>query len=180
MDKRLIFVLGGARSGKSTYAETLAKSLAERVLFVATAEAYDDEMRERIGRHRAERPSTWTTLEAPRDTAQAISEAGSGHEVVLLDCLTLLAANILLMLPEDCSQEAANEALLSEVEGLLAVYAAGSASWIVVSNEVGMGVVPPTRLGRFYRDMLGRGNQRAAMVADEVLLMVAGLPWKLK
>lgn len=181
MVRRLIFILGGARSGKSSYAENWLRDHAqqEAVLFVATAQAFDADMQERIARHRRERPPQWDTLEAPLGVAAALRQKNApGY--VLLDCLTLLTANILLTLPEDTTQEAANAAALAEVDALLAFFAAQSATWLVVSNEVGMGVVPPTRLGRFYRDMLGRANQRLAAAADEVILLVAGLPWRLK
>jgi adenosylcobinamide kinase/adenosylcobinamide-phosphate guanylyltransferase len=182
MPKRLIFLLGGARSGKSHYAEQWARTTGHQVLFVATAQAFDEEMRERIQRHQAERPATWHTLEAPQQVAPALQSALASdlHDIVLLDCITLLAANVLLALAEDCTQEEANQAVLVEIEQLLSVYQQSSATWLVVSNEVGMGVVPPTRLGRLYRDALGRANQRLAQQADEVLLLVAGLPWRLK
>lgn len=180
MAGRLIFLLGGARSGKSRYAETWAREQGGNVLFVATAQAFDDEMRERIARHRQERPAGWTTVEAPRQTGAAIQAALAGHDTVLVDCITLLASNVLLALPEDVAQDAVNRAVLAEIDALLAVQAASAATWLVVSNEVGMGVVPPTRLGRFYRDALGYANQRLAQAADEVLLLVAGLAWRLK
>ena len=180
MAKRLIFLLGGARSGKSHYAETWARQQGGPVLFVATAEAKDADMRARIAHHRAARPADWHTLEAPREAARHIAACTYEYDTLLLDCLTLLTSNVLLALPESAPQHEANAAALAEVERLLEVYAASEASWLVVSNEVGMGVVPPTRLGRLYRDMLGRANQRVAQAADEVLLLVAGLPWRLK
>jgi adenosylcobinamide kinase / adenosylcobinamide-phosphate guanylyltransferase len=179
---KLTFILGGARSGKSTYAERLAKELGGRVLYVATAQAFDDEMRKRIARHREERPPQWQTLEAPLLTGEALRETlpHEPFDVVLIDCITLLAANALLALPDESTQEEATRAILIEIDSLIGVYQESTASWIVVSNEVGMGVVPPTRLGRFYRDALGRANQQFAAAADEVILMVAGLPWHLK
>ena len=180
MAKRLIFLLGGARSGKSRYAETWARGQGERVLFVATAEPHDADMRARVAAHRQSRPADWHTLEAPRETARQIAACPFAHDTLLLDCLTLLTSNILLELPDSATQREANDAALAEVERLLEVYAASEASWLVVSNEVGMGVVPPTRLGVLYRDMLGRANQRVAQAADEVLLLVAGLAWRLK
>jgi len=182
MPKRLIFLLGGARSGKSHYAEQWARTAGRQVLFVATAQAFDEEMHDRIQRHQAERPAGWQTLEAPQQVAAALQPqlASASYDTVLLDCVTLLAANVLLALPEDCTQEAVNQAVLAEIDELLAVYQQAQATWLVVSNEVGMGVVPPTKLGRLYRDALGRANQRLAQQADEVLLLVAGLPWRLK
>ena len=180
MAKRLIFLLGGARSGKSHYAENWARQRGGRVLFVATAEPRDADMRARIAEHRETRPADWHTLEAPRDTARQIAACPFAYDTLLLDCLTLLTSNILLELPETATQREANAAVLNEVERLLEAYGESAASWLVVSNEVGMGVVPPTRLGVLYRDMLGRANQRLAGAADEVLLLVAGLPWRLK
>ncbi len=180
MAKRLIFLLGGARSGKSHYAETWARQQGKRVLFVATAEPNDADMRQRVADHRDSRPAAWHTLEAPRNTARSIAACPYVYDTLLLDCLTLLTSNILLDLPESATQSDANAAVLAEVERLLDVYAASEANWLVVSNEVGMGVVPPTRLGLLYRDMLGRANQRVAGAADEVLLLVAGIAWRLK
>lgn len=181
MERKLIFLLGGARSGKSRQAQEWAEQNGQRVLFVATAQAFDDDMRERIVRHQAERPAAWATLEAPRHAGNAIAATPDAHDVVVVDCLTLLASNALLTLPEACTQEEANAIVMGEVDELLAAYAAAPpAAWLVVSNEVGMGIVPPTQLGRLYRDALGRANQRMAQAADEVLLLVAGLPWRLK
>lgn len=180
--RHLTLVLGGARSGKSSYAEAWARAQGESVLFVATAQAFDDEMRERIARHRAERPPNWHTLEAPHQTGGAIRAALAAHDcaTVVVDCMTLLASNALLRLPETGTQAEATAAVLAEVDGLLGAYRASDARWLIVSNEVGLGVVPPTRLGRFYRDALGRANQQIALAADEVLFIIAGLPWRLK
>ena len=180
MAGRLILLLGGARSGKSRYAEAWAQAHGRRVLFVATAQAFDDEMRQRIARHRSDRPAAWDTVEAPLHVGAAIRAALAGHDTVLVDCITLLASNVLLAQPEDATQDVVNRAILTEIDDLLAEQVASSATWLIVSNEVGMGVVPPTRLGRFYRDALGYANQRLAQAADEVLLLVAGLPWRLK
>lgn len=187
MERKLIFLLGGARSGKSRHAQEWAEQNGTRVLFVATAQAFDDDMRARIARHQAERPAAWTTLEAPFRAGSAIAAAlaavpaAAAHDVVVVDCLTLLASNALLTLPEECTQDEANAIVMGEVEGLLAACEASApAVWLVVSNEVGMGIVPPSVLGRLYRDALGRANQRIAQAADEVLLLVAGLPWRLK
>jgi adenosylcobinamide kinase/adenosylcobinamide-phosphate guanylyltransferase len=179
-DKRLILVLGGARGGKSAYAESLAADLSDDVLFVATAQPGDEEMRQRIARHRARRPKAWRTLEAPLEVGAAIGGAEAG-EVVLLDCLTVLISNVLMEHQvDDIPTDEAEAAVMAEVERLLEAYRAGRATWIVVSNEVGMGLVPDYPLGRAYRDLLGRANQRVAGAADEVILMVAGLAWRLK
>lgn len=182
MAKRLIFLLGGARSGKSTYAENWAQQHGTNVLFVATAQGFDDEMRERITHHRNSRPSHWHTLEAPLNVGAAIKQKlnEAAFDTVLLDCITLLTSNVLLTLSENSTEAQVNRAVLAETDAILAAYSNTDAAWLIVSNEVGMGVIPPTKLGRLYRDALGRANQRIAHAADEVLLLVAGLPWTLK
>src|SRR5262245_25154568 len=131
MAQRLIFLLGGARSGKSRYAEEWARQQGGRVLFVATAQAFDTEMEERIRRHRQERPPEWTTLEAASGAGEAIQNAlsAASYELVLVDCLTLLAANVLLALPEEATQLEVNRAVLAETDRLLATVHASQATW---------------------------------------------------
>ena len=183
MGKHLTLILGGARSGKSSYAEQLAAQRGTRVAYVATAQAWDDEMTLRIANHQAQRPAHWHTVESPTQVGAtlAAAEAAAGDwEVVLVDCLTLLASNVLLTLPEPVATPDAEAALRAEIEALLTAYTASNASWILVSNEVGLGIVPAYPLGRVYRDALGRANQQLAAVADEVLFMVAGLPMRVK
>lgn len=176
----MTLILGGARSGKSALAQKMAAEGGRAVLYVATATAGDEEMATRIAAHRAERPAHWHTLEAPLQVGAAIAAAGAAAEVVLVDCLTLLANNILGRLPETISAPEAEAALAAEVDDLLTAYQASGAEWIIVSNEVGLGLVPPYPLGRVYRDALGRANQRLAAASDDVLFMVAGLPLALK
>jgi len=181
----LTFLLGGVRSGKSARAVTLAtdRQGSGRVLFVATAEALDDEMSARISAHRRERPPTWDTLESPLALDTEVDRAiGAQHEpyaVIVIDCLTLWVSNVLLSLSDD---EDADTIIATRVADLLDVRTrtSGQTSWIVVSNEVGLGVVPPSSLGRRYRDLLGRANQLVAAAADDVTLMVAGLELALK
>ncbi len=185
MAKRMTLILGGARAGKSAHAERLARESGGAVLYVATAEAGDEEMRARIAEHRARRPEEWTTLEAPRDVGAAIVARGGDFDVVLVDCLTLLASNVILALAGGDSADSicpneAQAALGDEIDALLACCRRTSAAWFVVSNEVGLGLVPPSPLGRLYRDALGAANQRVAREADEVLFMVAGLPMRVK
>lgn len=172
------FILGGARSGKSSYAQRLADEHGGRVLYVATATAGDEEMKTRIENHRAERPPAWRTLESPLNVGQAIQQELVDHsvDVILLDCMTLLATNVLLQLPETASEKEASDALDMEVDALLDCMTRSKADWIIVSNEVGLGLVPPYPLGRIYRDALGRANQKLAAHADRTILMVAGLP----
>lgn len=180
MPKRMTLILGGARSGKSTYAQKLAAERGHHVLYVATAEARDDEMAARISVHQAERPDHWRTLDAPLRVGERITDKIGSADVVLLDCLTLLASNVIAPLPEPISYEAAETSLRREIDGLIDAYSKSTAEWILISNEVGLGLVPPYPLGRVYRDALGRANQRLAGVADEVLFLVAGLPMKIK
>ncbi len=180
MSRRMTLLLGGARSGKSTLALRLATEAGGSVGFVATAMASDDEMTVRIANHQAERPAEWRTYELPTRTGAGLPTGPDAAVVLILDCVTLLAANVLMALPEPIEGAAAEAALDAEIGWLLDAYRSGSSQWIVVSNEVGLGLVPPYPLGRVYRDALGRANQRLAAEADEVLLLVAGLPMRLK
>ncbi len=175
MGKRLALVLGGARSGKSDFAQALAlKRAGGDVLFVATAEALDDEMRARIALHRAARDLRWRTLEAPRRVAQALATAPHAKGV-LIDCLTVWTSNILL-----ASEPTAEQELARELNDLFEWYQASNTELIIVSNEVGMGLVPEYELGRAYRDLLGTANQQVAANADEVFWLCAGIPLELK
>ena len=179
----LTLLLGGVRSGKSARAVALADALAGadgRVLFAATAQAFDDDMTRRIAAHRAERPAHWHTVEAPLDLSGALSGALAAAEApyaaVVVDCLTLWTSNLLLALPDPRDAEVLATARAGElVDAVRASSSADGPRWIVVSNEVGLGVVPPTPLGRAFRDALGRVNQRFAAAADEVTLVVAGI-----
>ena len=166
-------VLGGVRSGKSRYALRLATK-AERVTFLATAERREDEeMRRKIERHRAERPQHWKTIEEPLNLADAIASAAD-CDLLVIDCLTLFAGKLLETQGGDMLAITARiDALCKGIEG-------SSCSIVLVSNEVGSGVVPAFELGRRYRDLLGEINQRVAAIADRVVLMVAGLPLALK
>ncbi|MBI4289747.1 MAG: bifunctional adenosylcobinamide kinase/adenosylcobinamide-phosphate guanylyltransferase [Chloroflexi bacterium] len=185
MDGKLTFILGGTRSGKSQLAVELASQRAENVLFVATAEPGDDEMRRRIGDHRRSRPPNWRTLEAPLGVGPALTRAFRSEGAVIVDCLSLLVSNILVQScsptpPGDMDVARAEKSVTTEMQQLLEATARLNASFIVVSNEVGMGLVPDNPLGRIYRDLLGLANQSVARSATEVILMVAGLPWRLK
>lgn len=180
MNKRLILILGGARSGKSSYAQRLAGLYSESVLYVATAEADDDEMEIRIAMHKNARPDHWRTLEVTSQVGEAISSFSYHADVVILDCLTLLTSNIISILDEPITYEIARQATNNELDNLLATYNSEEKVWIIVSNEVGLGLVPPYPLGRIFRDTLGLANQRLAVEADDVIFMVAGLPMLLK
>ncbi len=186
---RLILILGGARSGKSAFAERLAAGSGKPVAFIATATSGDDEMRERIARHRASRPHEWHTIEEPLDLAGALQQAYKLANVAILDCMTLWLSNMLLQQPGEKGREDQgnaegpitnslfDEQCMQRIEALLAATqnAQAGKTLIVVSNEVGLGIVPAYPLGRIYRDTLGYVNQRLARAADRVYLMVAGL-----
>ena len=177
MPKQLIFLLGGARSGKSSFAERLAQHRGGRVLYAATAEALDADMVRRIAAHRRQRPPEWDTLEEPVNLGSVLPSALQGYDTCLLDCLTLWVSNLLLSKEDNpCAQQE----IVAAANQLLEVYEQCPATWIVVSNEVGLGVVPPYPLGATYRDALGRVNQVMAARADRVYFMVAGLALEMK
>ena len=181
---RITLVTGGARSGKSRFAETLATQR-HRVCYAATAEALDEEMAERIAKHRARRPTHWTMLEAPLDLTSAIASIQQA-DTVLLDCLSLWTSNRLLALGDDAAPDwwqavaTLEETLTAEARALCAL--ARQADWdlVMVTNETGFGVVPASRLARAFRDLLGRLGQVVAADADTVYLVVAGLAVELK
>jgi adenosylcobinamide kinase/adenosylcobinamide-phosphate guanylyltransferase len=165
----LTLVLGGARSGKSTHAEQLLTAVPGPWTYVATAEPLDDEMRQRITMHQARRGEGWAICEAPYDLAGALSGSTAGGPC-LVDCLTLWLSNMLL----------AGRDIDEETETLVAALAKRSAPCIMVSNEVGLGIVPENALARAFRDAAGRLNQRIAGIADRVIFVAAGLPLTLK
>lgn len=178
--KKMCLILGGARSGKSTFALNLAKKIGGRVLFVATATPSDQFMEERIQKHRQERPQGWTTLEASKDVGNAIKCLLEKFDVVIIDCLTVLAGSRIIELVEPVSETQAWEAMKPEIEGIIDAWQSTDAMFIIVSNEVGLGVVPATNIGCAYRDALGRGNSHLAMHSTDVAFMVAGSPMWLK
>ena len=177
MAEKCILILGGARSGKSRYAQELAAKLSKKVLFVATGEALDEEMQARIDEHRKARPGSWRTLETATGIGKQIEKQIGDAEVVIIDCLTLLVSNLLGDEPDYLKAE---KQAMAEMNELVACINRLDASFIIVSNEVGMGLVPETRLGRLYRDLLGKANQFVARHASEVHFMVAGIPVKVK
>ena len=172
-----ILITGGARSGKSQFAQKLAIEVGGSVLFVATAEAKDEDMRLRIEAHRKSRPGSWKTLEAPLGISEIIGRHIGEAKIVVIDCITMLVANILLRGRDGAPAE---EPVLKEINALINRMDELEATFILVSNEVGLGLVPDNELGRRYRDCLGRANQILAQHADEVYLMVTGIPIRLK
>lgn len=168
---RTVLIIGGARSGKSAFALKKAGSFPGKKAYIATAEALDEEMKERIERHRGERGKDWETFEEPIKMAGVLKETGSGYNAAVIDCLTLWLSNLLLG-TEDPEEE---------IEGFLSLLREGDhPPLFVVSNEVGMGIVPDNPLSRRFRDLAGRLNQKVAGIADEVYLVTAGIPVRIK
>jgi adenosylcobinamide kinase/adenosylcobinamide-phosphate guanylyltransferase len=166
MNGRMVLVGGGARSGKSAFALAYARGLGQRRAFVATAEALDDEMAARIARHREERGGAFTTIEAPRELSAALETISA--DVVVVDCLTLWLSNLLVA-------DVAPAAIQDRIEALAAVLARRRFHAVLVSNEVGMGLVPETPLGRQFRDLTGWAHQRLARASDEIYLATMGI-----
>ena len=179
-----ILVTGGARSGKSNYAQDYAARSGKPVLFVATAEVGDDEMRRRIEAHRRSRPATWRTLEAAKDVGRRIQEEIGESKLVLLDCITLLVSNaiggFLSADGTDIDETKAEGAVMQEIDSLIKCLRTEKVDFLIVTNEVGLGLVPDNKLGRVYRDLLGKANQMLAREVDEVYFMISGLPMRVK
>jgi adenosylcobinamide kinase / adenosylcobinamide-phosphate guanylyltransferase len=182
----IIYITGGARSGKSSFAEKLLAHESD-VLYIATAVPLDDEMRRRIALHRERRPASWTTLEATADFETVIPRHAKEKRALLVDCVTIMVTNLMLrhpsmsadtITPDDA--DAAEELVLREIRGLLTAARHFTGQTLIVSNETGLGIVPATPLGRHFRDIAGRANQLIATAADTAYLMVSGIPVKIK
>ena len=171
--KSVTLVLGGVRSGKSHYAQQQGER-ASRVIFVATAQAYDDEMQRKIDLHRESRPQHWTTVEQPLALAAVIDGQGHACDLMIIDCLTFFAANLMDAYKEDAG------AIDAAITSLLSALASAPCSVVMVSNEVGSGVVPEYASGRRFRDLLGEINQKVARASSDVVMLFAGLPMALK
>ena len=167
---RLTLVLGGARSGKSRYAEALITGCPSPWIYLATAQAYDEEMTSRIAEHKARRPQGWRTIETPLDLAAAVMANGGSETPLLIDCLTLWLSNVMLT----------GRDVATACRELVDALTATAGPIVAVSNEVGLGIVPDNALARAFRDAQGRLNQDIAAAADRVILMTAGLPLTLK
>jgi len=177
-------ILGGARSGKSTFAQELALRSAAPVLFVATAAPGDEEMRQRIIKHQQERPATWQTLEVTTGIASKIAERAGRAQTVIIDCITLLVSNILLphttRADEEIDTDLIEEEVKTEINELVNCIRRAPAHFIIVTNEVGLGIVPDNKISRLYRDLLGKANQLLAEHADQVYFLAAGIPVRIK
>ena len=175
---RTIFITGGARSGKSRFAEQTASNYAAPLCYLATAQPLDDEMSRRISLHQQRRGDAWHTVEEPLQLAQALTENDGAFNVILIDCLTLWLSN-LLMLHEHLGAKA-EERILEDVLHLAETLRDMETPVIIVSNEVGMGIVPENRLARIFRDIAGQANQIIAAAAGEAWLVASGIPLRLK
>jgi adenosylcobinamide kinase/adenosylcobinamide-phosphate guanylyltransferase len=173
MANKVTFITGGARSGKSTFAEKLALEIAGKRAYLATAQALDAEMVVRIEHHRQRRGTAWDTYEEPLAIAELLKKLSGRYGVVLLDCLTLWLSNVMARSDEDSVVMARGDELVSAIRDF-------SGSCIIVSNEVGLGIVPDNALARRFRDLAGFVNQRVARTADEAYLLTSGIPLKIK
>lgn len=171
---KAIFVTGGTRSGKSQYALDVANLYGKRKAYLATAEALDDEMQERIKKHRQRRGKDWTIIEEPLGVNKVLVKIDGLYDVVVLDCVTIWISNLLTQ------YRGKEAAIIRQVEKLAKAAKEFTGTLVMVSNEVGMGIVPRNRLARQFRDLSGYANQKLAEVAEEVVMMVAGIPLKVK
>ena len=172
--KQLVFIVGGCRSGKSKYAlQTAEKIVAKCRIYIATCVPQDDEMKQRVAQHQKQRNSTWVTVEEPLDLTRAITENSRKADVVLIDCLTLWMSNLLMQTQDEA-------ALKNKIEHLVQALSQADCPVVVVSNEVGGGIVPENPLARQFRDIAGWANQSVAACADRVVWMVAGIPVTVK
>lgn len=176
--KRIVFITGGAKSGKSSFALKLAdewafkekQSTISQKAYIATAQALDEEMIDRIERHKKSRSKEWITFEEPIYLSNLIKDISSKYNIILIDCLTLWLSNLLLN----------NKNVEAEIESLISILSTMDCLMFIVSNEVGMGIVPENKLARRFRDLVGYINQRIAEIADDTYLVVSGMPIKLK
>ena len=173
--ENFIFITGGRRSGKSSFALELAGSFGARKLYIATARIFDAEMEERIARHRAERKSGWDTVEEPIEISRIIGEV-QGYDVILVDCLTLWLCNVM----HEGQGRVSDDAVMKEIDLLAEACRGSKAPVIVVSNELGSGIIPDNPLSRRFSDLAGMMNQRMAAAADRVVLTVSGIPVTIK
>ena len=176
----IILVLGGARSGKSSFAENIVTELGGKdVIYLATAKAKDDEMTDRIAQHQADREAEWKTIEEEKAVSSILKDLAKGS-VILLDCLTLLISNLLLSGEQSTDYSKQEELIKNEISNIIEITKKRKLDLVIVSNEVGQGVVPAYKSGRIYRDLVGRANQKVAAEADEVYITYAGIPVEIK
>lgn len=184
---KLVLVTGGARSGKSSYAESIIKKLEGEILYIATSIPFDDEMRERVKKHRERRPIEWHTYEGYKNLKTVFKQGEADYKGILLDCVTIMLTNLMFDKAADdidrLSQEAIDaieEKIIAEVKGFIDAAEKSDSTIVMVTNEVGDGIVPENKLARIFRDIAGRVNQYIASRSDEVYLVVCGMPVKIK
>lgn len=183
---KIVLVTGGARSGKSTFAENQLRTIDKKTAYIATAIAFDEGMKSRIEKHIEQRPKTWLTVEKPTQVHEVIPEIGKTHEVVLLDCITVLVTNTLFQDEidwdriDEASIDVVEEKIKADIVALVDAITQTDLTVYMVTNEIGSGIVPENRLARIFRDIAGRMNQYLANKADEVYLVVSGIPVKIK
>jgi len=172
---KITFIVGGARSGKSRYSLKIAsgRGTGRRVAFIATCEGLDGEMGQRISRHRRVRPKSWKTFEEPRKVAALLRKIGGRFDLIIIDCLTLLVSNLRLGGKSVSSIE-------KEIKDIMRILKRQKTESVIVSNEVGLGIVPNNPMARDFRDVAGRANQAVAKEADSVIFMISGIPWRIK
>ena len=186
MGGRITLVTGGARSGKSSYAEKLAKESTQPVAYIATAIPFDSGMKERIKKHQDSRPKEWTTVEGYKELHRVIEGLGLNHGTILLDCVTIMITNLMLEAENDWDTipyekiDRIEEEIKTEFYQLLDAVKERNLRFIIVTNELGMGIVPENRLSRIFRDIAGRVNQLFAKEAHEVVLTISGIPVRIK
>lgn len=171
---KITFIIGGGRSGKSRYAASLLKTESpKRIAFIATCQGLDSEMRTRVALHKKARPANWQTFEEPRRVSLLLEKIGGEFDWILMDCLTLLVSNLML-------KNFKEKHIEDEMRKVLSILKKIKARSIIVSNEVGLGIVPNNRMARDFRDIAGRVNQLVAERSDRVFFMVSGIPWRIK
>lgn len=183
---KVILITGGARSGKSSFAEKIALDLNIRTTYVATSIPFDDEMKERVRLHKERRPSTWNTVEAYKDLDKALHKVIDETDIVLLDCITVMITNLMMDSISDWDNISVEDTrkveklVIDELDKLINYFEELDKILIIVTNEVGLGIVPMYPSARLFRDMAGRANQKLASIADEVHMCVSGIPLKIK
>jgi len=173
-EKALTLISGGIKSGKSSWAQQQGEKISGTRAFIATAQALDDEMKNRIAKHRQSRGDAWVTFEEPKDLASLVDDISNRFDIILIDCLTIWLSNLLTIYRMD------EEAAAQQIVGLSACFSRAASRLFVISNETGMGIIPADALSRLYQRLLGRLNSQVAAAADEVYLMVSGIPVKIK
>ena len=182
----IILVTGGARSGKSSFAESLCKNQNNRIAYIATSIAFDNEMKNRVKKHQESRPKEWKTYEIYKDIYSIIDEIGEKHDTVIMDCVTLMVNNLMFTYGIDVDKATSKELdelenyIRDQIEKLLDAVKKTNLYFVIVSNEIGMGIVPANKLSRIYTDIIGRINQQIATHSDEVYFVVSGIPMKIK